>query len=99
MWPELTFIDDQQHLDYIQGMGFTALWISPITAQIEDVTPYGEAYHGYWQRDIFSINEHFGTEEDLKSLSRAVHERGMVRLYLTPNHALGVQQRAKEVLT
>jgi alpha-amylase len=28
-------------LDYIQGMGFTAVWISPITKQIEGNTAYG----------------------------------------------------------
>ena len=68
-----------QHLDYIQDMGFDAIWISPVTAQIEAVTAYGEAYHGYWQRDIFSINSHFGTEDELKSLSDALHGRRMVR--------------------
>lgn len=59
-------------------MGFDAVWISPVTAQIEDVTPYGEAYHGYWQRDIFSINSYFGTEDDLIDLSNALHDREMV---------------------
>ena len=68
----------QNHLDYIQGMGFDAIWISPITAQIEGKTAYGEAYHGYWQQDLYSINSHFGTSDDLKSLSKALHSRGMV---------------------
>ncbi|RMY44478.1 hypothetical protein D0865_10532 [Hortaea werneckii] len=67
----------QNHLDYIQGMGFDAVWISPITAQIEGTTAYGEAYHGYWQQDLYSINSHFGTSDDLKSLSQALHSRGM----------------------
>ena len=34
-------------LDYIQGMGFDAVWISPIVHNIENETAYGEAYHGY----------------------------------------------------
>ncbi|KAI7579875.1 hypothetical protein KC343_g20770, partial [Hortaea werneckii] len=67
----------QNHLDYIQGMGFDAIWISPVTAQIEGKTAYGEAYHGYWQQDLYSINSHFGTSDDLKSLSQALHSRGM----------------------
>lgn len=33
-------------LDYIQGMGFDAVWISPIVENIEDDTDYGQAYHG-----------------------------------------------------
>jgi alpha-amylase len=65
-------------LDYIQGMGFNAVWISPITQQIEDKTAYGYAYHGYWQQDIYSVNSHFGTEADLQSLSQHLHARGMV---------------------
>ena len=67
-----------QQLDYIQKMNFDAIWISPITKQIEEVTPYGDPYHGYWQQDIYALNEHFGTEDDLKALSTELHNRGMV---------------------
>lgn len=65
-------------LDYIQGMGFDAVWISPVTKNIEGDTAYGEAYHGYWQQDLYSVNSHFGTEDDLKALAQALHGRGMV---------------------
>ena len=58
-------------------MGFDAVWISPVTFQIKGDTPYGYAYHGYWQQDLYEINPHFGTPEDLKSLSKALHSRGM----------------------
>ncbi|PSK58668.1 Alpha-amylase A type-3 [Elsinoe australis] len=64
-------------LDYIQSLGFTAIWISPVTANIEGRTAYGEAFHGYWQNDLYSVNSHFGTPDDLRALSDAVHERGM----------------------
>ena len=37
----------EKHLDYIQGMGFDAIWISPIVANVEGNTSYGEAFHGY----------------------------------------------------
>lgn len=43
---------DHVQLDYIQGMGFTAIWITPVTDQIPQDTGYGEAYHGYWQQDM-----------------------------------------------
>lgn len=39
-------------LDYIQGMGFTAIWITPVTEQLSQDTGYGEAYHGYWQQKM-----------------------------------------------
>lgn len=34
-------------LDYIQNMGFDAIWISPIVANLEGTTGKGEAYHGF----------------------------------------------------
>ncbi|KAJ3980661.1 glycoside hydrolase family 13 protein [Lentinula detonsa] len=64
-------------LDYIQGMGFDAIWISPIVENIEGATEGGEAYHGYWAQNINSLNAHFGSADDLRSLSNALHERNM----------------------
>lgn len=58
-------------LDYIQGLGADAVWISPVTKQIAN------AYHGYSQTDLYSLNDNFGTAQDLKDLSNALHERGM----------------------
>ncbi|TVY38919.1 Alpha-amylase A type [Lachnellula occidentalis] len=60
-------------LDYIQGMGFSAIWISPI---VENLQSDG-AYHGYWAQNITEINSNFGTESDLLALSKAVHDKGM----------------------
>lgn len=34
------------HLDYIQNLGFDAIWISPVVENLEGETGYGEAYHG-----------------------------------------------------
>lgn len=65
-------------LDYISGMGFDAVWISPITKNLEETTVYGQAYHGYWQQDIYQVNEHFGSADDLKALAANLHARGMV---------------------
>ncbi|CRG90037.1 alpha-amylase [Talaromyces islandicus] len=65
------------HLDYIQGMGFTAIWITPVTEQLPQDTGDGEAYHGYWQQDIYNINSNYGTAADLLALSEALHDRGM----------------------
>ncbi|KAJ5358240.1 hypothetical protein N7541_005398 [Penicillium brevicompactum] len=65
------------HLDYIQGMGFTAIWITPITEQLTGNTGDGSAYHGYWQQDIYDVNPNHGTAADIKALSAALHARGM----------------------
>ncbi|KAF2768834.1 alpha-amylase [Teratosphaeria nubilosa] len=64
-------------LDYIQEMGFTAIWISPVVENLQGETAYGEAYHGYWAQDIYSLNSNFGTADNLTALSTALHSRGM----------------------
>ena len=64
-------------LDYIQQLGFDAIWISPVVANVEGFTAYGEAYHGYWAQDIYNLNPHFGTPGDLVALSSALHARKM----------------------
>lgn len=65
------------HLDYIQGMGFDAVMISPIIENIHGRVEYGEAYHGYWPLNLNNLNSHFGTHQDLLDLSEALHSRGM----------------------
>ncbi|KAG1741821.1 glycoside hydrolase family 13 protein, partial [Suillus paluster] len=77
------------HLDYIKQMGFDAVWISPVFSNIEGMTPYGAGYHGYWPQDLYSINQHFGSADDLKNLSSALHERHMfLMLDIVVNHML-----------
>jgi alpha-amylase len=76
-----------EHLDYIQNMNFDAIWISPIVAQMPDWTSDGEAYPGYWQQSLYSINPSYGTEEDLNELITEIHNRGMlVMLDIVVNH-------------
>lgn len=38
------------HLDYIQNMGFDAVWVSPVVSNFEGAGSYGEAYHGFVPR-------------------------------------------------
>jgi alpha-amylase len=41
----------------------------------------------YWTKDIASANPHFGTDQDLKDLSDALHKRGMfLMLDVVVNH-------------
>ncbi len=90
-----TFKGIQNHLDYIQNMGFDAIWISPVTAQLRGNTTYGYAYHGYWQRDLYEINLRFGTGEELRELAEALHARDMylmVDVVVNHNGARGPPQ-------
>ncbi|PYI04009.1 alpha-amylase [Aspergillus sclerotiicarbonarius CBS 121057] len=67
-------------LDYIQGMGFDAVMISPVVKNIAGRSKDGEAYHGYWPLDLYEVNSNFGTREDLLKLSEALHARDMYLL-------------------
>ena len=40
-------------------------------------TTIGDPYHGYWQNDIDSLNSYFGTADDLRALSDALHAKEM----------------------
>jgi len=77
----------QQHLDYLQQLGVTALWTTPVASN--GTMP--ESYHGYAATDLYAVDSHFGTLEDYRHLSDALHTRGMkLVIDLVPNH-LGVQ--------
>ena len=73
---DITGITDK--IDYIKELGATALWITPIVANQwwDPINNYG-GYHGYWARDFKAVDEHYGTLEDYKDLSHALHENDM----------------------
>ncbi|KAI8805238.1 glycoside hydrolase superfamily [Cladochytrium replicatum] len=76
-----------ERLDYIQNMGFDAIWIAPIVGQkVSSDTTYAP-YHGYHAKDLYSIDSHYGTLPDVQALARALHRRGMLfMLDVVPNH-------------
>jgi len=57
----------QQHLDYIAGLGCTAIWLSPVFEN------NGQAYHGYDINNYLRIDPRFGTKQDLIDLVEAAH--------------------------
>ena len=70
-----------QKLDYIQGMGFDAIWISPIVKNAEG------SYHSYHTTDFYGLNEHFGNEQDMHNLVNECHKRNiLVMLDVVANH-------------
>ncbi|KAK0210481.1 alpha-amylase [Desarmillaria ectypa] len=86
-----SWIGITEHLDYIQNMGFDAIWISPVVENIDDKNLYGEPYHGYWTKNISNLNPHFGMPGDLKTLCSVVHARGMyIMVDVVVNHFAGV---------
>ena len=69
-------------LDYIKGMGFDAIWISPIIENTEG------SYHGYHFTNLYNLNYHFGSEDDFKALVTECHKRDIwVMVDVVANHA------------
>jgi len=64
----------EQKLDYIEALGATAIWISPVVLNAR-----GE-FHGYAGRDFYKVDPHWGTLADLQNLIRAAHARGLLVL-------------------
>lgn len=62
----------EQKLDYIQALGATAIWISPVVVNVN-----GE-FHGYAGRDFYKVDPHWGTLADLQHLVQAAHARGIL---------------------
>jgi glycosidase len=83
-----------RHLDYIQGLGATAIWVGPIFKNKPVQGPKGQesaGYHGYWITDFTTVDPHFGTEADFKALVDAAHARGMkVYMDIVCNHTADV---------
>lgn len=71
------------NIDYIQNLGATAVWLTPVNEDNEKVY----SYHGYAQTDLYKIDSRYGTNEDYRELSRELNKRNMklVMDYVT-NH-------------
>eukprot|EP01104_Vermistella_antarctica_P008774 TRINITY_DN2222_c0_g1_i1.p1 TRINITY_DN2222_c0_g1~~TRINITY_DN2222_c0_g1_i1.p1 ORF type:complete len:472 (-),score=54.80 TRINITY_DN2222_c0_g1_i1:48-1463(-) len=70
-----------EQLDYIHSMGFNAVWISPVIENTEG------GYHGYWAKDLYTMNPHFGSQQDLIQFVSECHKRDIwVMLDVVANH-------------
>jgi glycosidase len=61
------------HLDYLQSLGVTALWMTPV---IENDMP-NRTEHGYAFTDHYSIEPRLGGAAMYRRLSDSLHRRGM----------------------
>ncbi len=90
------------NLDYIKGMGFDAVWITPIVDNPDEAftggTPPGcrsflsdqgkTGYHGYWGVNFYEVDEHLPSPGmGFPDLADAMHARGMkLVLDIVGNH-------------
>lgn len=61
------------NLDYLENLGVTALWSTPL---LEDNEPV-YSYHGYAQTDLYRIDPRYGTNRLYRQLSDEMKSRGM----------------------
>ena len=61
------------NLDYINELGVTAIWSTPM---LEDNEPT-YSYHTYAQSDLYKIDPRYGANEDYMRLSDEMHKRDM----------------------
>ncbi|MCR2833077.1 alpha-amylase family glycosyl hydrolase [Parerythrobacter lacustris] len=87
-------------LDYIQGMGVTAIWFAPIFKNKPVQGPKGDessGYHGYWVTDFTQVDPHFGTNDDFRTFVDAAHARGIkVYMDIITNHTADVIRYAED---
>ncbi|MGS0688002.1 alpha-amylase family glycosyl hydrolase [Nakamurella sp. GG22] len=81
-------------LDYIQGLGTTAIWMTPSfkNKPVQGAEGTESAgYHGYWITDFTQIDPHLGTNQELKTLIDLAHKRGMKVFFdIITNHTADV---------
>jgi glycosidase len=60
-------------LDYLQKMGFTAVWLNPVLEN--NMTQV--SYHGYSTTDFYKVDPRYGTNEEYRRLNDELDKRGM----------------------
>ncbi|MFF4355350.1 pullulanase-type alpha-1,6-glucosidase [Streptomyces sp. NPDC001604] len=83
-----------KRLDYIKGLGTTAIWMAPIfkNRPVQGTGSNASAgYHGYWITDFTQVDPHFGTNKDLETLISKAHAKGMKVFFdVITNHTADV---------
>lgn len=70
------------HLDYLQELGVTTLWLTPVIENDEALKAEGPdrmqaGYHGYHFTEHYQVDRRFGGDSAYKRLSDVLHSRGM----------------------
>lgn len=90
------------HAAYIRGLGFTAVWVTPIVDNPDAAFAGGKpaswggfwtdggktGYHGYWGGNFYKLDEHLGSPGlDFAGFTKAMHGRKLkVVLDIVGNH-------------
>ena len=96
------FMGIENNADYIKGMGFDAIWLTPIVDNPDEAFTGGDAvkwkgmfqdkgktgYHGYWGSNFYRLDEHLPSPDlDFGRLNHELSERGIhTVLDIVANH-------------
>ncbi len=67
----------RQHLDYLNDLGVTALWFTPVLENDSPESPWNDTYHGYATTNYYRVDPRFGTNEDYRRLVDEAHSKGL----------------------
>ena len=87
------------HVDYLDELGITALWMTPIYEN-----DYINCYHGYTPTNSYAIDPFMGDFDDYHELVRVCHERGIKVIqdhivnHISPTHPLAINPPSKNWL-
>lgn len=83
-WQGGTIAGVTSKLGYLQQLGVTAIWLSPVFKQRGHL----DTYHGYGIEDFLDVDPRLGDRADLVELVGAAHDRGLrVILDIIFNHS------------
>lgn len=78
------------HLDYLQKLGVTAIWVTP-PLKNKPMQSGTAGYHGYWITDFLQTDPHLGSNDEFRELIRQAHARGLkVFMDIIVNHTADV---------
>jgi glycosidase len=77
----------REHLDYLEELGVTAIWLNPAVTNDQ----HRFSYHGYAVTDHYEIDPRFGGNEAYKALIDDMHSRGMKMVMDLVHNHVGTQ--------
>lgn len=87
------------HLDYLEDLGITALWMTPVYEN-----NYINCYHGYTPTNSYALDPFIGDFKDYHDLLNACHDRGIKVIqdhivnHVSPTHPLAKNPPNKQWL-
>ena len=76
-----------EKVDYLKALGVTAVWLSPLFEQVDDMQFDRAPMHGYWTKDFKRINPRFLREGDSRSIGSSATLKDLVEAL----HAAGIK--------